>query len=547
MSTKDRIDQQPAESDQRADAGATAIEGGRRRHPLIALAHNTWRGLTSMRTALILLFLLALASIPGALLPQWSLNRSRTAAYIEARPTWGKLLNSLGFFEVFAAPWYAAIYLLLFVSLIGCLLPRTLELIRQLRAEPVRTPRNLNRLPLHAEYTTDDGPAEHADRIVAALRARRWRVADRSAAEGVREISAEKGYLREVGNLVFHFALLGLLLSIAAGKLFGYEGSVLVQKGQQFCSVTPAQYDNFRPGLRVDGTSMTPFCLQVKDFQADFTAAGMPTAFLADVDFQTGEQLSTADSQEAELQVNHPLRFAGERLYLLGHGYAPRVTVTFPNGEQRTKTVNFVPSGGDPMFLSEGAIKFADPPGVPNAEVKQHQLAIVGVFAPTAVMRGALMSSGYPALERPGLAVDIYRGDLGMEDGAAQSVYGIDERQVERGALVKLARVNLFVGDEKRLDDGTVIRFDGATSWVSLQTSYDPGQTGALLSSAAMLLGLLLSLGIKRRRVWFRVQEASPTVVSVGGLARTDQAGYGEEFDRLAGLARDHEPVAAKE
>ncbi|MDT7776429.1 MAG: cytochrome c biosis protein, partial [Pseudonocardiales bacterium] len=40
---------------------------------LVSFLRNTWRGLVSMRTALFLLFLLALAAMPGALLPQRSL------------------------------------------------------------------------------------------------------------------------------------------------------------------------------------------------------------------------------------------------------------------------------------------------------------------------------------------------------------------------------------------------------------------------------------------------------------------------------------------
>lgn len=107
---------------------------------VLQFLRNTWRGLTSMRTALILLFLLALASLPGALLPQWSLNQTRTRQYIEAHSTWGPIANSLGLFEVFASPWYAAIYLSLFLSLIGCLVPRCWDFVKQLRAEPVRTP-----------------------------------------------------------------------------------------------------------------------------------------------------------------------------------------------------------------------------------------------------------------------------------------------------------------------------------------------------------------------------------------------------------------------
>src|SRR3954454_2751227 len=108
----------------------------------VAFLRNTWRQLTSMRTALVLLFLLALASLPGALLPQWSLNTSKTAQYIVDHGSWGLLLNRLGFFQVFGSPWYAAIYLLLFASLIGCLLPRTWDFVGQIRMKPVNTPRN---------------------------------------------------------------------------------------------------------------------------------------------------------------------------------------------------------------------------------------------------------------------------------------------------------------------------------------------------------------------------------------------------------------------
>jgi cytochrome c biogenesis protein len=52
-----------------------------------------------------------------------------------------------------------------------------------------------------------------------------------------------------------------------------------------------------------------------------------------------------------------------------------------------------------------------------------------------------------------------------------------------------------------------------------------------------MLLGLAASLLVKRRRLWVRVkpgtEDEPSTVIEVAGLARTDQAGYGEEFQRI--------------
>jgi cytochrome c biogenesis protein len=79
---------------------------------------------------------------------------------------------------------------------------------------------------------------------------------------------------------------------------------------------------------------------------------------------------------------------------------------------------------------------------------------------------------------------------------------------------------------------------------VYLQVSHDPAQGWVLAFAVLMVLGLGTSLLIKRRRLWVRAvpgQDGGGTVLLLGGLARTDQAGYGEEFDHvtddlLAGL-----------
>lgn len=545
---------------------------------LLAAGRNIWRQLTSMRVALILLFLLALASLPGALLPQWSLNSAKTAQYLLDYPTLGPILDRLGFFEVFASPWYAAIYLALFLSLIGCVLPRSLSFIGQLRMPPVATPRNLSRLPHHHRLEVDGSPQDVADRIRTGLRG--WRVAQRSelpagarrgiadargigaagaaddAADGDRAqpvtaltISAEKGYLREVGNLVFHLSLLGLLIAIAVGKLVGYEGSVIVNAGSQFCSTSPASYDNFRPGLLVDGTQMVPFCVDVQNFHAAYTDRGEATEFAATVRYQSGADAGTDTWNDATLQVNDPLRMDGERLYLLGHGFSPHFQITYPDGSVRDYAEQFAPEPNDPNFTSEGAVKVTDPPGVTGDDIRKHQLAIVGIFAPTALLHGGIMTSSFPAANDPGVAIDVYRGDLGMEGGRSQSIFSIDTSQVDKGALVKQARKNLMVGESVTLDDGTRIAFTGYNEWVSLQTSFDPAQVWALVWAVLLLSGLMVSLIVKRRRVWFRLRAAGPddgvtgprgtgdrTVVEIGGLARTDQAGYGEEFSTLTAL-----------
>ncbi|MGH4018113.1 MAG: cytochrome c biogenesis protein ResB [Pseudonocardiaceae bacterium] len=509
-----------------------------RSHPVIAFLRNSWRGLTSMRTALVLLFLLALAALPGALLPQYSLNPALVDRYYADHPTLAPVLDRLGFFEVFASPWFAAIYLLLFVSLVGCVVPRTAEYVRQLRAAPVPTPRNLARLPHHATGTVDAGVDDAL--AGAQRRLRGWRVAERTEPRGVRTLSAERGYAREAGNLVFHVALLGLLVSFAVGKLLGYEGQVIVlANGSQFCNAGPFAYDSFRPGLSVDGTGLAPFCVRVNGFEATYLPDGQPEQFRADIDYQGADELVSGDWRSHRLSVNEPLRLDDARVYLLGHGYAPEFTVTFPGGEQRTGVTQWRPVDQGTL-LSEGATKF-DPPGVTDpARLRERQLAVTGLFAPTAALRGALLSSSFPQPLDPAVAVDVLRGDLGNNSGRGQSIFSIDQSMVDSGRLEQVARENLRPGEELTLDDGTVVRFDGVTRWVSLQVSHDPAQLWVLGFSLLVLGGLGLSLTVKRRRFWVRAAPADPaelagrTVVTLGGLARTEAAGYGEEFDRIA-------------
>src|SRR4029453_6182541 len=106
-------------------------------------ARWAWRSLTSMRTALFLLLLLSIAAVPGSIFPQRSIDAGKVAAFLDTNPTFGPVLDRLGFFEVYSSVWFSAIYLLLVISLVGCIVPRSRLHWHPLRAKPPRAPRNL--------------------------------------------------------------------------------------------------------------------------------------------------------------------------------------------------------------------------------------------------------------------------------------------------------------------------------------------------------------------------------------------------------------------
>ena len=328
-----------------------------------------WRQVTSMRTALILLLLLALAAIPGSIIPQEGVDALKASNWRADHPQLTPVYERLDLFSVYDSPWFSAIYLLLMLSLVGCIVPRTWHYWRGIRAKPPIAPRNLNRLPDHASFHTTEDPEVVLERARQTLRKQRYR---QSSADDA--VSAERGYLREVGNLLFHLSVLVVLVGFAMGSLFGYKGGVILVVGNGF-SNTLTQYDDFDPGSLFQADDMEPFFLKVDDFDVDFLtegpAAGQARRFEAHTTYQ--ESLDSPE-EKYDLKVNHPLTIGNTEVFLIGHGYAPVITVKDGDGnEVYSGPTIFLPL--DQTFQSIGV--------VPASNAEPTQIGLEGEFYPT--------------------------------------------------------------------------------------------------------------------------------------------------------------------
>ena len=162
---------------------------------------KAWHWLTSMRTALALLFLLAIAAIPGSLLPQRSLNESNVNDFIETNGKVAEIYDKLQFFDVFSSVWFQAIYVLLMISLVGCIIPRSWDHYKAYRTPPTRAPKYLEKMPLNATGHSEKSPEEIAAATKTMLK--KWRVNEVSPDKdraGAQSFSAERGYARELCN-----------------------------------------------------------------------------------------------------------------------------------------------------------------------------------------------------------------------------------------------------------------------------------------------------------------------------------------------------------
>ncbi|HEX8498466.1 MAG TPA: cytochrome c biogenesis protein ResB [Actinomycetales bacterium] len=491
-----------------------------------------WRQLTSMRTALFLLLLLAVAAVPGSVLPQRGLNPEQVDTYLREHRTTGPWLDRIGGFDVYSSVWFSAIYLLLFISLVGCVLPRTRLHLRAMRAQPPAAPRRFSRMPAHRKAELGVSPADGVEAARVALRARRYRVVVTERADGTHELSAERGYLRETGNLVFHLALVMLLVAVAAGHLLGWRGDVIVPVGETFSNAT-SNYATRDFGPWVDDEALSPFSVKVDAMDVTFETDrsdpaqfGSPRDFRADV---TSSLTPGAPTRDSVLRVNHPLDVGDAKVFLLGNGYAPVVTVRDAEGrELYSQATPFLPQDGN--YTSVGVV---------NVVAAEPQVvALQGLLLPTAAYQGDRPVSIFPAPDAPALALQVFVGELGQPP----SVYTLDSDTMkpltnEDGSMVRML---LEPGQTMQLPGGRgSVTFDRVERFAGLSVRHDPGREAALAASIAAMVGLSLSLFVPRRRVFVRARPdrgddgRARTVVEVAALARGEDTGLDDELHRL--------------
>ncbi|MEY9962142.1 cytochrome c biogenesis protein [Streptacidiphilus sp. MAP12-16] len=503
-----------------------------------------WRQLTSMRVALILLFLLSLAAVPGSLVPQTSASPTKVADWKAAHKFLVPAFDKLGMFHVYSSFWFSAIYLLLFISLVGCIVPRTWQFVGVLRAQPPAAPRHLVRLPVYATWRTSADANAVLTASHALLRKRRFRV----SATQADAVSSEKGYLREVGNLLFHISLVAMLIAFAFTKMAGGMGTVLVVEGNAF-SNNVTQYDDFSPSTFYTANSLDPFGFKLDNFEATYQTSGdqLGTArtFAAHVSYWTGSNAGTLT--KGTIEVNHPLQIGSSNVYLTAHGYAPVIQVTDAQG----KVIFNGPTPclpQDANITSLCAIKVSD--GYKDKTGKSTQLGFAGIFAPTAELSTTLgPHSVFPAADNPGLFITGYSGDLGNNSGAPQSVYSLDLAHMTQLKVDgQIWKAQLHPGQGFKLPSGGAVTFTGFKQWANFTVAHNPGTTAALVSSVLAILGLIGSLFVQRRRIWVRAV-AGPdrvTTIELAGLARSESSRIAEELADVALALQDTAPADAQ-
>jgi cytochrome c biogenesis protein len=491
-----------------------------------------------MRTALILLLLLALASVGGSLLPQTPNSPERVQQYVRDHEVWGEIFRRTGMFDVFGSWWFGLIVVLLFTSLVACLLPRSRAEWRTLRSRPVHA-REIDGFAHYAEVRVASPPEEAAAAAREVLRRRRFRTA---LAEDGLAIAAEKGALREAGSLVFHWAFVLLLVGVVVGKGTGYTGRASIVEGETWTDAA-INYDPLYLRLgRFFGGDFSGLGIRLVAYEDAFDpTTGMPQDFVSTVELldRSGAVVGTD-----EVRVNHPVRHGPLRIYQYGFGWAPVVAVA---ADGRPIADGPVVMGQEvaPEDVSQLALPWLGFVKLPQVR-PQTDMAVRLELWPDG--RG-FFNPGMPMFDedRPLLRYTVYQGKL-----LDPSRSSLDTRLMEEtasgiaslGWTVDLERGCIVEGPDALdgeglcppgADPAVTMVFPELRRYTVLQVGKDATVPVVLGAAILILVGLLAALYTSRRKLWVRAEPAPDggTVVKVGGFALQRKPQFEEEFRRV--------------
>jgi cytochrome c biogenesis protein len=510
-----------------------------------------WRTLRSMRTAIILLLMLAAASVVGTIVPQLPTSPGAVSAYLRNHPFWGEAFQAAGLFDVFGSWWFVLITALLFVSLVACLVPRSRAMIRAARQRPIHA-RELDAFPSYAERRVLAAPGDAAARAASVLRRRRYRVElDPSDAA----VAAEKGALREIGSLAFHWAFLLLLVAVIVGKGTGYVGHATIVEGSGWTDARLNYDGQLRTGRFFAG-DFSGTGIQLRDFQDAYRETGQP------MDYRSSVVLTNEDgsaTEQAEVSINHPVTFNGIRIFQYGFGWAAMMRVL--HGED----VLF----DGPVVLGQDTPDGENPltqpwVGVIKLSTLRPQVGIALAVFPDGEAYLRSLATGVPqpmaTANSPFITYQVFRGKL-----LDNALSGLDTRfmrewssgllgegwtvDLERGCVVEGPAGGLpTTATSVACPDGSgplTMSFPELRQYSTFQISRDATVPYVLAAAILIVLGLLPALYVSRRKVWVRARsDGAGTILQLGGFALQRKDRFEEEF---AGLVTAVTSAAGRE
>lgn len=292
--------------------------------------------MSSMRFAISLLSILAVASIIGTVLKQ---AEPYGNYLIQLGPFWFEVFEKLGLYDVYHAAWFLLILTFLVASTSVCITRNAPNFVREMRSfrEHV-SEQSLNAFKHKHEAATGHTPEALAASAQRYLEGQGYKVKNLPREDGVL-LAAKAGSWNRLGYLLAHSAIVmicigGLLdgnLVFKVQQLLGYkkiETRDIPQSQVPAISRLSPSNPSFRGSVQIpEGSSADvaflnvadgylvqdlPFTVGLKKFRIEHYTTGQPKSFESDIELfdKSGKKI-----KEATIAVNHPLVYDGVAIY----------------------------------------------------------------------------------------------------------------------------------------------------------------------------------------------------------------------------------------
>jgi cytochrome c biogenesis protein len=305
----------------------------------------------SVQLAIVLLSLLALATLAGVLLPQDGL-----VSVAEIKRQMGgnyRLFKAMGLFNVYSSYWFIALETLFFFNLLCGSFQWLKPAFLAATQVTFRSLRQIQAQHKQLAFTVALPPAEAALCVAQALKKARYGVHENPTideAEPQLQLYASKGNFSRLGPALAHIGILMMLVSSVYGVFFGFKAQQLAVPGQTF-AIGSAQM--FKPNIDADlWLGSTPdWKIRVDDFHIVYYGPGeapvvgdSPNGPLPPTVKQYYANLSVVNAQgktvrRETISVNHPLAVDDTVIYQASFSPTGKMFVEI-NGKLRPLQVN---------------------------------------------------------------------------------------------------------------------------------------------------------------------------------------------------------------